>query len=509
MKWVEFINLLQATLATSPFEPHTYTVQCSWLLSHFAMILIVESFKLTHLPNLLHFSPKYWVGGGLLLCASSLVIAQEALRIPSLNHQVDEAFRQVLKNPTNQEVTLQYARLLIASGNYEGGVAALERLLLNADPQPSIRVELAVLYYRLGSYQMSENLLRQALDDTRLANEQRTMAQILLRDATARNQPSQLSGMVMLGLRQQSNPSARSDAEQVYAAGSLTPLVEGFKPKSDTDIQLTARLDYRYDLGLQNEATLVHSLVVQNISYPSSSDQRPRVNQATPYDLAWGEFTTGVRLKPATVDLPGLRVRSYLILAELLAQGHRYLNNHGLGLDAEYQINEKTLVHANYEYRYYRYATRVDMPAADQLGGPDNHLRLQLNQEIAPSHLISAELSLRQHQTGLVYYDYHGEEIRLTYSTSYPSPLPSVTGGHWSSTVWASVGQRTYGAADPSITADVSRKDWDWRMGVGLSLPISSNWSTLIQLENANVHSTLPNYQFKNTSLMGAVVYRF
>ena len=39
---------------------------------------------------------------------------------------------------------------------------------------------------------------------------------------------------------------------------------------------------------------------------------------------------------------------------------------------------------------------------------------------------------LRQHQTGRAYYDYQGEELRLTYSTSYPSPLTGVAGGYWS-----------------------------------------------------------------------------
>ena len=436
-------------------------------------------------------------------------MAQEAPDIRALDRQVDEAFRQVLKAPVNQEYGLQYARLLITAGNYEGGVAALERLLLNADPQPAIRVELAVLYYRLGSYQMSENLLRQALDDARLASEQRTMAQTLLRDVSARNQPSKLTGMVMLGVRQQSNPSARSDAAQVFAAGSLTPLEERFKPKSDTDVQLTTRLDHRYDLGWQNEATLVSSLVGQITDYQSSSGQQLRVEQEDPYDLAWGELTTGVRFKPAAISLPGMRVRPYLIFAQLAAQGHRYLNNLGLGLDAEYQIDEKTLISANYEYRHTNYASRLDVPAAEQLGGPDNNLRLQLNREIAPGHLISAELGLRHHKTGRAFYDYSGEELRVTYSTSYPSPLPGVARGYWSSSLWAGTGHREYGSADPDINADVLRKDNDWRLGASLSVPFSNSWSALVQLEHISTHSNLPNYQFKNTSLMGAVTYRF
>ncbi len=325
---------------------------------------------MAHLPKPLRFQPEHWALGAALLCGGASAMAQEPAGLPALDRQVDEAFRQVLKAPASLDAGLQYARLLVAAGNYEGGVAALERLLLTADPQPAIRVELAVLYYRLGSYEMAESLLRQALDDARLASDQRAMAQTLLRDVSVRNQPSQLSGMLMVGVRRQSNPSARSEADQVYAAGKLTSLADGLKPKSDTDVQLTARLDHRYDLGWQNEATLVSSLVAQVTNYQSSSGRTLSANQEAPYNLAFAEFTTGLRFKPAAIALPGLRLRPYLILTELAAQGHRYLNNRGLGVAADYQVDEKTLASANYEYRHYHYANRVDVPAAEQLGGP-------------------------------------------------------------------------------------------------------------------------------------------
>jgi hypothetical protein len=151
----------------------------------------------------------------------------------------------------------------------------------------------------------------------------------------------------------------------------------------------------------------------------------------------------------------------------------------------------------------------VDVPAAEQLGGPDHNLRLQLSREIAPGHLISTELGLRHHQTGRAYYDYNGQELRVTYSTSYASPLSGVAGGYWSHALWAGAAQRKYGAADPDISAGLTRKDNDWRVGASLSVPITGGWSVLMQLEHVSTHSNLPNYQAKNTSLMGAVAYRF
>lgn len=461
------------------------------------------------LPDQPNSNLQRWVIATALMCTNSLAVAQEASTIHSIDHQVNEAFRQVFKDPGDQEASTRYARLLVASGNYEGGIAALERRLIGPDPHPSIRVELGVLYYRLGSYQMSEGLLRQALADTRLADEQRATAEALLRDLSARNQPSQLTGNIMIGMRQQTNPSARSEADQVYSAGTLVPLAQGLKPKKDNDLQLTARLDHRYDLGWQNEATLVSSLTGQIVNFQSSSGRQLQANQEQPYNLAWAEITTGIRFKPAASSLPGWRIRPYLILTELAAQGHRYFSNQGLGLESDYQVSEKTLASATYEYRNYKYSDRIDITNAALLGGPDNHLRFQLSHELAPGHIVNALLAFRDHKTGLSYYNFDGQELRLTYSTSYASPISGASGGYWQNSLWAGVTSRKYGAADPGIRPDVVRKDEDWRLGANLSLPLSGAWSFLIQLEQVRTQSNITNYQNKNTSSLGALSYRF
>ncbi|RZJ18026.1 MAG: hypothetical protein EOO54_15845, partial [Haliea sp.] len=139
----------------------------------------------------------------LLLCAPAS--AQSDNR-QSLERQSDEAFRQVLQEPQNLGLWSAYSRLLIQQGNYEGGIAALERLMLEPDASPSIRVDVGVLYYRLASYAQAEAVLRSALDDPRLPADQRALATALIADIAKRSQLSQFSGAATFGLRHQSNP---------------------------------------------------------------------------------------------------------------------------------------------------------------------------------------------------------------------------------------------------------------------------------------------------------------
>ena len=143
-----------------------------------------------------------------------------------------------------------------------------------------------MLYYRLGSYEMAESLLRQALDDTRLeGSRERTLAQTLLRDVSARNQPSQLRGMLMIGVRRQSNPSARSDA-----ADQVLPLA-----RHPAGRRLQAQIRHRHPadrpagsplrLGLAERS--VRGQLTGGADYRLSVVQRPHLARQPGKPLTW------------------------------------------------------------------------------------------------------------------------------------------------------------------------------------------------------------------------------
>lgn len=439
---------------------------------------------------------------GSLFCTAAW--AQAPGNLP-LERQVDEAFRQSMRSPADATATARYAQLLAQSGNYEGAIAAIERQLLDPNAPASVRLDLGVLYYRIGSYDMAAGLLRRAIEDPRLDPAQRSQAQALLKDIDKRTQVSRLDGQVVLGLRAQSNPTARTDSATVLAGGALVNNPN--RPKSDTDVQAALRLDHQHDLGLQNEAAIVSSLSAQVIKFSSSSGSTLQANQTDPYNLALIELTSGVRFKPSPAGAPALTIRPYLVAAGLVAQGHRYLSNHGAGLDAAYSLNDRTFVDGGYEYRYNDYATRIDVPAADELSGPSNLLRVRLTRELAPGHVLSGELRARSQRTQLRYHDHDSQEVRVTYVRSYASPLQS--GGLWSTSVWGGVQRRSHDAADPAVDASTARRETEWRIGVGQTVPLSDAWSLLVQLEHMKTNANLPNNESKNTSLYLAAGYRF
>ena len=81
--------------------------------------------------------------------------AQPTATLQGLERQYEAAFQEIFKDPGNLDKTFRYAELAVELGNFEAAISALERMLLINPNLPRVRLELGVLYFRLGSYQLA------------------------------------------------------------------------------------------------------------------------------------------------------------------------------------------------------------------------------------------------------------------------------------------------------------------------------------------------------------------
>ncbi|HYI03705.1 MAG TPA: tetratricopeptide repeat protein, partial [Reyranella sp.] len=77
--------------------------------------------------------------------------------------EYEAAFQEMLRRPADLDVLFKFATIATKTGDYEGAISALERMLLVNPDLPRVRLELAVLYYRLGSFEVSRTYLETVL----------------------------------------------------------------------------------------------------------------------------------------------------------------------------------------------------------------------------------------------------------------------------------------------------------------------------------------------------------
>ncbi len=125
------------------------------------------------------------------LIAAAPAVAQQAAPAPQaeptpqMRAAYDAAFQATLAKPADPDTLVKYAELAVQVGDYEGAISALERLLLIDGDQPEVKLELGVLYVRLGSFEAARNYFEEVLVSPTATDELKDKAEDYLKE-TAR-----------------------------------------------------------------------------------------------------------------------------------------------------------------------------------------------------------------------------------------------------------------------------------------------------------------------------------
>jgi hypothetical protein len=102
---------------------------------------------------------------------------------PQVRADYDKAFQATLEKPADPETLAHFADLAVKVGDIEGAISALERLLLIDANQPEVKLELGVLYYRLGSKEAALTYLEGARTSPEASAQVRGRAEEFLKAA--------------------------------------------------------------------------------------------------------------------------------------------------------------------------------------------------------------------------------------------------------------------------------------------------------------------------------------
>ena len=143
-------------------------------------------------------------------------MGQEELTI---QQQYDAAFLEMYQDIGNLDKTFHFAKLAIATGDLEGAIAALERMLIIDPDLPQVRMQLGTLYFQLRSYAMALTYLNAVLAHTEVPADIKESAQALVTQIDALTSPHRFSGTVVGGVRYQSNANGGPMTNEIRLFG--------------------------------------------------------------------------------------------------------------------------------------------------------------------------------------------------------------------------------------------------------------------------------------------------
>ena len=101
--------------------------------------------------------------------------------------------QSMLQDPSNLDVAFEYASLSSQVGDYEAAVSTLERMLIFAPNTPRLQLELGILYYRLGSYEVSRSYFAQVVANPNVPPEIAAKVRLYLQQLAIEAEPPPFS----------------------------------------------------------------------------------------------------------------------------------------------------------------------------------------------------------------------------------------------------------------------------------------------------------------------------
>lgn len=397
-------------------------------------------------------------------------------------------------DPSNVSLLAAFANEASRIGNYEAAIGALESILVQNAGLNQVRVELGVMYYRVGAYDVSRYHLERALASGTLPEKVANRAQSYLDTNERRMDGTNISGFLSAGLRWDTNPTMITDQDEIFGVNDFGDTFVGKSsqnPEDDFAGFLQGYVLWREDLGNQWGETWDTSV---------STYWRWQFQEDNA-DIGFTRLTTGPRLSIMPGKTDHFYIRPYAVTTLSLAQNEFSNATAGGGVLLSKRFDTWLTPYIRGEVRY-----RFDEDEEDQgiLGEVRTGVSMALTEDLLIGfggrfQITDAEADFRS-STAL------GAFADINYR--YDAPW-EVTDFPWEFSFHFDYRNQQYDGVNPDIATGIDREDNDFRFVARNTVGLSSSWFLYVeggaQIQNSNV----PNYEANNEYVAVGATWRF
>ena len=168
--------------------------------------------------------------------------------VASVQREKEEVFKQLFKDPTNLSLLFKYANLSILVGDLEAAIGVFEQMLIYDSQLPRIRLELGVLYFRLGAYAMATNYLKSVKEFNPPAEVEAKVNQFLEAIVSA-EKPFQWQQNLSIGFKRTTNGNSGINADFIEIGDFLLDVDPESKRQRDRSSLFNYSLSIDKDLN--------------------------------------------------------------------------------------------------------------------------------------------------------------------------------------------------------------------------------------------------------------------
>jgi tetratricopeptide (TPR) repeat protein len=404
--------------------------------------------------------------------------------------------QQMIKSPGNLDLAYDYAQLSAQVGDYEGAISTLERVLIYAPNTPRIELELGILYYQIGSFDIARSYFATVLADPNVPASITAQVNLYLQQLAAQADPVPFSATIYTALRWESDANAAPANQSVTLNGIDFTLDQTATAASDWSSVSVGTLHYSYDLKNQGDR-IEFDAIGYNASYFKLTD----------IDLDFFEGTLGPSFNLKRIGMDKSRLFVYGIGDETLLGNDQYFAGGGGGIRLLSYAADRSVLDARLETRYRDFNDTTLRPTSSLRTGLQTRLGGTYSYFLAPGLILTIE-GYDQRENAEVGFDADWEfgasaGISWTFGSPFSWRYP------WTLQVGAGGIHREYDDPDPTINANEREVDRQFWGRAAVVIPVADTWAVIPQVEIRDQQSNYDTSTFDDVSGLVGIQKRF
>lgn len=411
------------------------------------------------------------------------------------------AFDAMFADPSDPAASFAFVEAAVAMGNVRGAIAGLEQILLVNPNLPNIKMELGILYDRVGADEQAEHFIAEALESKDVPPDVRKRAEPILKrveaKAAAAQNPHKVSATLFVGGRYETNANAGPGNSNIRLFGFEGPFLDDEDTEQeDVSALASASLDYAYDFGTQAG----HALELGLFGFGS------RYKDETDVSTSLVDGDIGPRFFLGDTLSPWGSVRPFATASYLELDDEKYRKAYGGGLNLRSLLGPAGL---NMTLRSVRqdFDNTGERPNASDQTGYYSTLRPSVVFEPLKGTVFGAGAVFGHNNADRNFESFIEAGANLFATQYFAGGL--LTNRPSSATLSTAYRHTSYDDADIQVDPDTERRDNRVDLSLSLDVPFTRSLALSLSGQQTWNGSNLPNNDYDNTGVTAGMTYRY
>lgn len=399
--------------------------------------------------------------------------------------------RLIVKYPNNMDYLFEYAKMATTLEEYEKAIDAYIAMLEKTPSLQRIRLDLALLYTKMGEFEESKALLEDVLAENPPEEVKQKITQLI--DVADKGlKVHTFTASASANYAHDSNANSAASSGEITILGSSFDLPPNSKASNDSSAAFSAGVGHSYRIAPFEHKDFSVRWNSNAIAYKTEQAALDEL------DIVLLGFSAGpaIYVKPWRTNFSLKGSYNYVDLHD-----RNFLNTLSSEFAANFAATQKLILSSAIIAEHQHYVNTPTVLTYGDRTGNAYQTKFGARYALTKDDMLQGSFTFRNEDARRIYYKNSYFELGAGYMRMFPFDVFLNAGTNYKHT--------EYDGPDPLISSVTTREDRTWLGNLTLGKKLEKGLTFTIGYQYKNVDSSLQNYEYDNHRLMTGLGWQF